>query len=913
VLITTTISRRIALLAVTLCAAAPAAAAIADPQHDADIVTLRFWNVPEAQSTQVRDKAEYAVYQAFLRQYPNYRMEKLTALHAPREQAESADLMALAGGSAPDVLEVGMRKVQNYIDQGFLHPLNEFGALDLLAEQDTPREVQDVMFRGDQCYAIVTGYNVMGLIYRRDLFEEVGLDPNHPPENWDELFEYAMELTDPEKELEGFSVYDRQQGQYGLGCLTGFLAGWTFTNFVWQGGGDMVHQYWTDPEDGWYWEGGVTDALPTNPNTGNSARTSDIRWKVVYDSPEAMQAFHFYKRLRWAKWARSPHTGKAHEAPVVLCGTCGERLYVTEADVSEIQCHACGTVAEVPPDKRVWRDKETGEVIPFDGVDWEEGVIRHGPDVALMGGDAIAGKIAMAVGHPGADLLRDATAQGLRPDALDFAALPAGPTGIRAHMMSGGALGINATVRDPRVRQAAWDFIRFRIGERAQRIRTDIYVRHGWGMLVRPALLKKFGYDEYYEDLPDSLVVAYDETRKHGRVEPYCPGYQNVQTAELATPIDLVLTDRGTHVEKVVRESTNRVNSVIMREIEPEVMAKRRTIGWIVAAVVMCPLVYATRSIFRDLRAIHHKGVSAAGKLSLRKHLMAWVFLAPALGSVFLWQYVPLLRGSVMAFQDYKILGGGEWIGIDNFVTVFTNPDFYQIVVNTVFYVVLNLALGFGAPIFLALMLSEIPRFKMFFRTVYYLPAVTTGVVIMLLWKNVLLLEGDNGVLNQIIGMFGAGPINWLGDPRWRALFPFLSVIIPAVWAGAGPGSILYLAALKTVPEELYEAADLDGAGTFRKALHVTVPTLKPLIIINFVGAFIGAFHAAQNVFVMTGGGPARRTLLIGLDIWFNAFLNLKFGYATALAWVLASGLIGFTMYQLRILKKIQFTRAEAV
>jgi multiple sugar transport system permease protein len=138
-----------------------------------------------------------------------------------------------------------------------------------------------------------------------------------------------------------------------------------------------------------------------------------------------------------------------------------------------------------------------------------------------------------------------------------------------------------------------------------------------------------------------------------------------------------------------------------------------------------------------------------------------------------------------------------------------------------------------------------------------------------------------------------------------------LCVVLPMVWAGAGPGCLIYLAALESVPDEMYEAADMDGASTWHKIAYITLPYLKPLIIINFVGAFIGAFQAMQQVFVMTGGGPAHATYLIGLEIWYNAFMYLKFGYATAEAWILGTMLIGFTVYQLQILKRVKFTTAK--
>jgi len=127
------------------------------------------------------------------------------------------------------------------------------------------------------------------------------------------------------------------------------------------------------------------------------------------------------------------------------------------------------------------------------------------------------------------------------------------------------------------------------------------------------------------------------------------------------------------------------------------------------------------------------------------------------------------------------------------------------------------------------------------------------------------------------------------------------------VWAGAGPGSIIYLAALQSIPDEMYEAADLDGAGFFKKIYNITLPTLSPLIIINLVGATVGAFKIMEPVLVQTGGGPDYATHTIGLEIWYNAFMYLKFGYATAAAILMGLLLIGLTMYQLRVLQNVRF------
>lgn len=276
-----------------------------------------------------------------------------------------------------------------------------------------------------------------------------------------------------------------------------------------------------------------------------------------------------------------------------------------------------------------------------------------------------------------------------------------------------------------------------------------------------------------------------------------------------------------------------------------------------------------------------------------------------ALLSIALWAYYPLIRGSVMAFQDYRVLGGSTFVGLDNFIEVFNQQTFYWGLINTLLYVGLSLGLGFFIPILLAIMLDEIPKGKVVYRTIYYLPAVMSGLVVAFLWKW-FYDPNPTGFLNTMLGLFGAEPRGWLNDPR----LAMLCVVIPGIWAGAGPGSLIYLAALKSIPDEVYEAADLDGASALRKVFSVTLPSLKPLIIINFVGAFIGAFHAMQNIFVMTGGGPVNATHVIGIEIWLSAFAFLKFGYATAVAWILGALLIGFTVYQLRILREVRFTTA---
>jgi ABC-type sugar transport system permease subunit/ABC-type glycerol-3-phosphate transport system substrate-binding protein len=354
-----------------------------------------------------------------------------------------------------------------------------------------------------------------------------------------------------------------------------------------------------------------------------------------------------------------------------------------------------------------------------------------------------------------------------------------------------------------------------------------------------------------------------------------------------------------------------------------------------------------------------------------RVHAQAWTFMAFAVLTVLLWQYFPLARGAAMAFQDYRIMDSGDrrttWVGLDNFARVFTEPTSRRAAINTLLFVALSLAAGFFTPILLAIVLDELPRGSLFFRMIYYLPAAMGGLVVAYLWAwffspqptgllNVMaspilrilsnLAESLRGLMSLFVilslllpvgivlmirririasplimlGLVAIialavshvpkveTPIDWLNS---NALLAMICVIVPGLWAGVGPGCIIYLAALKSIPDEVYEAADLDGAGPWRKILSVTFPHLWPLVVIQFIGAFIGAFRSWESIFIMTGGGPKDGTLVIGMEIWYNAFAYLRFGYATALAWILGTLLIGFAVFQLRVLRNARFATAN--
>lgn len=588
----------------------------------------------------------------------------------------------------------------------------------------------------------------------------------------------------------------------------------------------------------------------------------DGSWEAVFDGPGGVTALEYFKRMRWTKWQRN---GKTYEG-VVRTGF-GEAQQIRES--------------------RLFASGEVAMVI-------------------------------MAIHR-----LQDVLAQNVvRMEDIGIAPLPAGPTGIRAQMVDGASWMISSRLANDKARRdAAWEYIRFMTSDEAKRIQTKVYVEAGYARFVRnPHWLERYGYKEYFDEVDPQYVKAFDEALVYGRPEPFAPEYAALGN-ELSTPLTRAVRDITTDPKTALSEKAKYINMHFYKRYpEEEMRYKRRLFGALAAVmgVALIAMLYFTIKAITARIAYSKSGMSAALKASRWKHFSAWMFLFPAVATIFFWSYLPVLRGSVMSFYDWKILGEHKFIGIDNFVEALSQPIFWQSLGRTFQYSVLSLSMGFITPIVLSLFLSEVPKGKILFRVLFYLPALTSGLVIMFLWKDLFFDPSPAGLLNRIIGFFGADPKGWLQDPDPLFRLPFLPsivppmamlcIILPGVWAGAGPGSIIYLAALRTVPEEMYEASEIDGAGPVQKIFRVTLPYLKPLILINFIGAFIGTFHATQNIFVMTMGGPENATHTLSLEIWFNSFLYLKFGYATAMAWIMASMLIGFTLYQLRIFQKVQFT-----
>ncbi len=542
------------------------------------------------------------------------------------------------------------------------------------------------------------------------------------------------------------------------------------------------------------------------------------------------------------------------------------------------------------------------------------GVATHS---STMGQDRATGKVAMWFQYQSNIIANQADATQINPSVVGIAPMPKGPTGITANEANAYMWGISSQIKDPRVRAAAWQFAAFMASDDADRIRTKAYVEAGLGNTVNPVALQKYGYADYTS--PQSKVWL--QTNKtlfaSGHPEPYGENMSQIYNL-LGVPLGEIEQYPNADPKRLLDRAAASVDATLTGYVPPNVRRSHREAAWAVFGLLLAGLaVYAywqaalwsgRRKALRQSRVHSTQGSGPA----ISVHLLIWLFMLPAVVTILVWRYYPLGRGLVMAFQDYHILGGASYVGLDNFIDLFTAETFWTSTLNSLLYTLISLTLGFFLPLAVAVGLTEVPRGKVFFRTLYYLPAVTASLAISFMWK--WFEDGTPaGLFNSLISS-GAGllhlhsdPVNWLGNPK----IALVSVILPGVWAGAGPGSLIYQAALRSIPDEMYEAADLDGAGVWTKFWRVTLPTLKPLILINLVGAVIGTFQATDNILVMTAGGPLDATRTLGLEIWYNAFLFLKFGYATAAAWVMGALLIGFTVYQLRVMKDLRYSAAR--
>jgi multiple sugar transport system permease protein len=246
-----------------------------------------------------------------------------------------------------------------------------------------------------------------------------------------------------------------------------------------------------------------------------------------------------------------------------------------------------------------------------------------------------------------------------------------------------------------------------------------------------------------------------------------------------------------------------------------------------------------------------------------------------------LWTLGPMVTSAYYSLTEWDLLSPPQFVGLDNYVEIFTKDarTIHALKVTTIYSVVgvpLRIMLG----LFVAMLLNANIKGLQWYRTIYYLPAVLSGVAVALLWK--WLFSPEFGLLNSALALLGIQGPGWLVDEKWA----LPSLILMSLW-GIGGGMVIYLAGLQGIPTELYEAAAVDGATGVRKFWHITIPMISPVLFFQLVMGIIGSLQAFVQSYVMTDGGPHDATLFYMLHLFRHAFLFFEMGYASAMAWVL--------------------------
>jgi len=276
-----------------------------------------------------------------------------------------------------------------------------------------------------------------------------------------------------------------------------------------------------------------------------------------------------------------------------------------------------------------------------------------------------------------------------------------------------------------------------------------------------------------------------------------------------------------------------------------------------------------------------------------REEFEFYVGISPWLIGLLLFTGGPILASFVISFTEWRLLSPPEWVGLANYVELLTKDKAaWTAFGNTLYYTGLSVPLSVVTSLFVALLLNQKVRGTNIFRTLFYLPTVTSGVAMALLWM--WLLNPEFGLVNLALHLVGIKGPAWLFDPAWAKP----ALVLMSLWS-IGSSMVIFLAGLQGMPQHLYDAAKIDGANQWQEFWNVTLPMLTPTILFVLVVSIIGSFQTFTNVYIMTEGGPGWSTLMYGLYLYRNAFEYLKMGYAASLAWILFLVILVLTVLQL--------------
>ena len=282
--------------------------------------------------------------------------------------------------------------------------------------------------------------------------------------------------------------------------------------------------------------------------------------------------------------------------------------------------------------------------------------------------------------------------------------------------------------------------------------------------------------------------------------------------------------------------------------------------------------------------------------------LEPYLYLLPTIIGLVLFSAGAVAGSLLMSFTNWDIVSSPEWVWLDNYIALWSSDLFWEVVRTTVYFILLAVPLSVTASLALALAANTGLRGIVFFRTAYFLPVVSSMIAVALVWSWI--YNPEYGLLNYLLGaLFGVRGPAWLDSTAWA----LPAMVIVTVWKGLGYSMVIFLAGLQSIPEDLYHAATIDGAGVWKKFRHITLPMLSPTTFFVIVITLINSFQVFEQTYVLTKGGPANATLTMSYFIYQNAFQFFQMGKAAALSYVLFAAIFVVTLIQFRIQKRWVF------
>jgi multiple sugar transport system permease protein len=292
---------------------------------------------------------------------------------------------------------------------------------------------------------------------------------------------------------------------------------------------------------------------------------------------------------------------------------------------------------------------------------------------------------------------------------------------------------------------------------------------------------------------------------------------------------------------------------------------------------------------------IGHQRFRNRQRRRIREVALAYLFLAPTLLGLLFFSLGPVIAGFLISFTNWNILLPPQWVGLENYKALLEQDLPHKVLGNTFYYTIINVPLNMIIALATALLLNQKLRGVSLYRAIYFLPVVSSTVAASLIWT--WLFSPNFGPINYFLESIGIPGPAWLGSTTWA----MPAVIIMSVWKGFGTNMLIFLAGLQGIPQELEEAAMIDGANRWQRFWRVTWPLLTPTTFFVLVISCIVSFQVFEQVFIMTNGGPAYATTVLGLFIYLNAFRYNNMGYAAAAAYVLFAIIMVITLVQFRL------------